>query len=493
MTLPAEIIQRAATARTVMANRTSSHRYAGDATAHRGRSPCFDLIERHQRKEKNGTTPLLDAMRYVGKIPECNMCDPDTCYKRHVDGDDAHNDQNTEKNRVKLFKYWRFDQVPLHYNVAAGLVLPSIPDRLRVPPSRFRDVEAYIRELYANPDPKNTSNSFLSEYNPSLAVIPAGMKSSLPRHAKYIASMRVSPNIHCFPREIEDALEDDIKQTMHSVSHLGVAGKYQVIPGFDVVIDLAGQLDIMRSKWMGEPALSDYRLFVLNGELYLNINADTVIVTRVKLLATEYVKHSWFEGNADEVEPDGDEEEQLELENLHGGDRLKVILLHQFNSIWGGGREHKKWKNYDKNYALFSPPNNDGKVYAEVAIYPEHKVMEIVPDEYDQQPNNDLIKQRLRRNFLSDSIVQRRVKAFDVTTSGKPILPTFFTADEHWFPGKRNPFKEFSHGGSCCVSISLDEIEAPEAGRWGGIDSLLVGVGHNVIMYPRKKETPGVG
>ena len=184
--------------------------------AYRGRSPCFDLIERHQRKEKNGTTPLLDAMRYVGKIPECNMCDPDTCYKRHVDGDDAHNDQNTEKNRVKLFKYWRFDQVPLHYNVAAGLVLPSIPDRLRVPPSRFRDVEAYIRELYANPDPKNTSNSFLSEYNPSLAVIPAGMKSSLPRHAKYIASMRVSPNIHCFPREIEDALEDDIKQTSES-------------------------------------------------------------------------------------------------------------------------------------------------------------------------------------------------------------------------------------------------------------------------------------
>lgn len=270
---------------------------------------------------------------------------------------------------------------------------------------------------------------------------------------------------------------------VHTLNHMAIAlldSKYQIIPGYDVVLDLDVQLDVKRWKCIGEPAFRDFRLFMLNGELYLHINADTVIVTKIKLRAKGF--GSVEEGQV-EVENDG--EQQYKLENLYGGNQLEVTLLHQFNSIWGGGREKSRWKNWDKNYALFSLPNR--RIYAEMSIYPDHKVMEIIPDEYDLQPQDRYLKKRIRRNFRIDHIMQRRIKALTDTTSSTPVLPSFFTADEHWFPGKRNPFKEFAHGGACCVSFSLDNMAAYRHPKWEGIYSLLVGVGHNKIHVRNSK------
>ena len=106
--------------------------------------------------------------------------------------------------------------------------------------------------------------------------------------------------------------------------------------------------------------------------------------------------------------------------------------------------------NFEKNFALFSLPN--GNIYAEIAIWPEHVVQQIDPNEYDALPSLHYpIKKRERRNFRVDVMVQRRIKTLNETTSARSLLPIFFTVDEHWFPGKQNPFKEFAHG-DCSLS-----------------------------------------
>lgn len=79
----------------------------------------------------------------------------------------------------------------------------------------------------------------------------------------------------------------------------------------------------------------------------------------------------------------------------------------------------------------------------------------------------------------------------------KPI-PSFFNVDEHWFPGKMNPFKEFAHGGACCISLRLEE-DVPkidmakrqlEGLEGDGVDSLFVGVGHTLVKYYTKNKLP---
>ena len=88
---------------------------------------------------------------------------------------------------------------------------------------------------------------------------------------------------------LTERLPEDVKQTMHSLNHMGLAlldARYRPIPGHDVVIDIDEQMDAKRSGNMGEPSFVDYRLFTLNNELYLNINADTVIVTKLRLRST---------------------------------------------------------------------------------------------------------------------------------------------------------------------------------------------------------------
>ena len=443
--------------------------------AYRGK--CFDIIQQH--KDENNST-LLEAMQSVGKSggPECSVCDPDACYKPYISGDG-----NEEEDWTPKFKYWRYDAIAPRYSSAHGLLLQSIPNHLRIPPSRYNDIEEYIRQVYKDPDPSNTSNSFLFEYNPSLATIPTEMKSYLPLNAVYVAALRVTPSGRCMSRKVEDALPENIKQTMHSLCHLGIAlldDKYQVIPGYDVVIDLDVQLDLKRWKVLGEPTFSDYRLFLLNGELYLNINSDTVVLTKLRLSA------KGFGSLEDEADVDKDGERPIKLKNLYGRDQLEVTLLHQFNSIWGRQVEGsgERWSNFDKNYALFSRPDRM-EIYAEITVSPEHRVRQIIPDEYEQnQMSQKWIRSRARRNFRTDSITSRRVKIVDEYQSSRLLSPSFFTVDELWFPGKRNPYKSLTHGGACCISLPSDDIAKKyntHHHKWKGIDTLLVGVGHNKI------------
>jgi len=306
---------------------------------------------------------------------------------------------------------------------------------------------------------------------------------------------------------LTERLPEDVKQTMHSLNHMGLAlldARYRPIPGHDVVIDIDEQMDAKRSGNMGEPSFVDYRLFTLNNELYLNINADTVIVTKLRLRSTTMSSAKVADDEEDaRLKRIG--ETQYRLKNLYGGDQLEVTLLRQFNTIWGEG----KGASYGKNYALFALPNEThpaapDAIYAEMEVHPEHVVQRIHPDEHELLPKDRRIKWRQRRNFKIDHMIQRRVRkggnATRSTTVGSSTaaLPAFSSVDELWFPGGRNPFKAFAHGGACCVRLSTEELAAAgvappdprEDPAWEGVASVLVGVGHTLTTPYSKRKIP---
>ena len=465
---------------------------------------CHDLIQEYM--QQNNGTSIQDASKFVVQdVDECKICNPDTCYNNQYDMSSLSSQQQQLQQKYKT-KYWRFDQTAPQLNSPTSLVLPSIPDELRIPQSQYTNdnIESYIRKKYANPDPANITNVFLMEYNPAIAPIPTAMKEYLPNDAVYVLSLRVTPHNFCFGIWLTQSLSDDIKQTMHSLNHLGLAlldERYQIIDGgYNVVIDIDRQLGAKREHVMTEPAFVDFRLFTLNDELYLHINSDTVILTRLRLRSKTIMKEKGMiiEDDTDDsgtIQDFERDKKPFKLKNLYGGDTFEVTLLHQFNTIWGEGKESI----HGKNYALYSIPNTThpsepDSIYAEMSVYPEHKVMQILPDSYDKLPKDHRIKWRQRRNFKVDHIIQRQMKSVGNATvsdrSKNPLIPSFFNVDEHWFPGGKNPFKEFAHGGACCVTLSLEglTVQQQEAAKKSlhrfdseGVGSLLVGVGHTLV------------
>ena len=258
---------------------------------------------------------------------------------------------------------------------------------------------------------------------------------------------------------------------------------------------------------MTEPAFVDFRLFNLHDELYLHVNSDTVILTKIELrsksIATEMgVYDDTTTGTLNEFEKD---EKSFKLNNLYGGDDLEVTLVHQFNTIWGTGRDAV----YGKNYALFTLPHDtsnlekDKAIYAEMSIYPTHTIQSILPSNYTKIPiskTDHRIKWRQRRNFKIDHIIQRQISSVGNMTNSDltytPIVPSFFNSDEVWFPGGKNPFKEFAHGGACCVNFNFDDMDEDvnehdtvKDLKAKGVDSLMVGVGHTLVKV---SESSGV-
>jgi len=114
--------------------------------------------------------------------------------------------------------------------------------------------ECSICNPETNPDPENITNLFLFEYNPRLAPISQHMRAYLPWNAWYLLSLRVTPHNFCSREWLTKALTEDIKQTMHSLNHMGLAlldENYQMIPGYDVVIDIDRQLDAKQNRKNG--------------------------------------------------------------------------------------------------------------------------------------------------------------------------------------------------------------------------------------------------
>ena len=350
----------------------------------------------------------------------------------------------------------------------------------------------------------NSTLGFLMEYNPGLVRIPAGMLGRLPGGATYLLSLRVTPANNCFGEEVYEGLDPEVWKAVYftRANHLALAlldGGLRIMTGYEAVIDLGRDLDLMRAKG---PVFMDYRLFVLNEEIYLHANADTVVVSRLSLgagggggddggdartcadiakEAVERQKWGW--------------EMPCRLNNLYGRDDdggLRVTLMRQFNTVWSGGRA-------GKNYALFSLPNAThpdapGPVYAEIDIFPRHRVQRILPDVHDE------LAKRRKDNIDRVNVRQVREVGNATLSDGAPPLPSFFNVDAHedWFPGASAPFKESAHGGACCVSFSPDELNSGGTTGRGGDrrnsgESLLVGIAHSKVVYRpwyRRPNTP---
>ena len=347
------------------------------------------------------------------------------------------------------------------------------------------------------------------EYNPGLVPIPIKMKEQLPPEAVYLVSLRVTPANNCFSTQVYADLPKDVWTAVYhtSTNHLGLAlldEKYQILPGYEAIIELDVPLDLkrsMESKRKGgvhveavSPTFMDYRLFILNNEIYLHINADTVIVSRLKLKGKGFGDDIAYERDidtctvvAEKAGEMGNWEEPCRLENLYGGDNLQVTLMRQFNTIWSGGI-------YGKNYALFGIPNathSDApdSIYAELDIFPHH-VQQILPEEHNKIDKR-VVFERIwkpgtskRRKFKIDRVNMREVKEVGNTTeSSDAPLPSFSTVDAHekWFPGEA-VFKEAAHGGACCVSFSADELNVGGT-KTNHHESLLVGIGHTKVTW----------
>jgi len=463
--------------------------------------PCYTIMQREVQKSK---ISILEAAKKLGRESKtCDICNPDTCYQHYINS--SNNTDTSASSSQHQAKYWRFDRSYPNYINPTTISLSSIPNERRIPPSRFEDIGIYFQEKFNYAKSHNTSNDYLLEYNPGLVVIPSKMKNKLPNEATYLVSLRVTPANNCFSTQVYANLPKDVWTAVYhtSINHLGLAlldENYQIIPNYEVVIEVDIQLDLkrdMESKRTGKiveasPTFMDYRLFMLNDEIYLHINADTVIVSRLELRSKAYHDDEEDIDKCVNVAKEAGElgwfEKPCRLDNLYGGDNLQVTLMRQFNTIWSGGV-------YGKNYALFgipnsTHPNEPDAVYAELDIFPHH-VQQILPEEYDKLEKKQVFERiwkpgtNKRRKFKIDRVNMRAIKEVGNTTeSDDAPLPSFSTVDAHidWFPGQDAPFKESAHGGACCVSFSADELNA------GGTkkdhhESLLVGLGHTKVTW----------
>ncbi|KAL9182590.1 hypothetical protein ACHAXT_013242 [Thalassiosira profunda] len=463
--------------------------------------PCNDIMMR--RVKQGQAKSLNDAARIVAdEFRECEICHPEDCWRSYFN--DLHMSVQglDEDEKGFLTKYWRFDRVAPELTSPITLTLPAIPEKFRIPPSRFHDIEAFYTEKYrefeSNDDLKHVP--IFIEYNPGLAPIPPAMKKYLPKYAAYAVVLRVTPANNCFRRDQMSELPQKVwDHTMMSATNLlGIAlldEYYALIPGYDVVLDPATQLGFQKdgygTTYFGEPTFMDYRLFTLNGAIYLHANADVTVVTKLDIRSKE---HSRNAEKIDCTKFNFKDHGECKLDVVYGEDNLEVTMLHQFNTIWSGGER-------GKNFALFAVPNQThphepDSIYAEVDINPYHKVQQVYLDEIEflGRPS---IKNRIRRNYSVDKIMMRKVRDNgNVTESARAPPPSFFTVDEFWFPGSKPSFREAGHGGACCVSLSRREVLAQgehihlTPGSWGDNEYLLVGVAHTSVIWRRWHSSP---
>eukprot|EP00584_Thalassiosira_punctigera_P021091 CAMPEP_0172549560 /NCGR_PEP_ID=MMETSP1067-20121228/18592_1 /TAXON_ID=265564 ORGANISM="Thalassiosira punctigera, Strain Tpunct2005C2" /NCGR_SAMPLE_ID=MMETSP1067 /ASSEMBLY_ACC=CAM_ASM_000444 /LENGTH=841 /DNA_ID=CAMNT_0013336953 /DNA_START=508 /DNA_END=3033 /DNA_ORIENTATION=- len=447
--------------------------------------PCYDIITRRMKQGK--AKSILDAARLVAEeFEDCKNCHPEKCWKGYFDDLSMGVKGLDETRKGYLTKYWRFDQAAPKIASPTTLALPAIPREFRIPPSRFADIEAFLTEKYSEFEASNdtTHVPIFIEYNPGIAPIPPRMKKYLPKYSAYVVAFRVTPANNCFKREDMTELPQKVwEHTMMSATNLlGLAlldEEYEMIKGYDIVVDIATQLSFQKdgygTTYFGEPTFMDYRLFTLNENLYLHANADVTVVTQLDLRSQEHGVKA--------------KKDQFLLDVVYGEKNLEVTMLHQFNTIWSGGER-------GKNFALFSVPNithpdEPDSVYAEVDINPYHRVQQIYLDDIDMLKRS-FIKKRIRRNYSVDKIMMRKVKNNgNITVSEEEPSPSFFTVDEHWFPGLRPAFRRAGHGGACCVSLSRKEALA-QGGHialaresWGDNDYLLVGAAHTSVIWRR--------
>eukprot|EP00957_Ditylum_brightwellii_P095946 7310093-Ditylum_brightwellii.AAC.1 len=126
-------------------------------------------------------------------------------------------------------------------------------------------------------------------------------------------------------------------------------------------------MKVQKNKDAGaEPSFMDYRLAAINGEVYLNINSYTVIVSKLMIKSKDFGKNDELDATTA-----NNSEETFNVKPLYRGEKLEITFLHHFNNIRCGGER-------GKIYALFTNPNvthpdEPDSMYAEININPYHK------------------------------------------------------------------------------------------------------------------------
>ena len=460
-----------------------------------GGQSCFNIIKRKQNKMGDNAS-LVDAATIIGNgRKECELCDPAKCLSHYnVEGGGSNNTKS---------KYWRFDRSSPKFSNPTTLYLKSIPTGLRIPPERFNDIKSFFLEIHNYTLQNNLIGMpYLVEYNPGLVAIPPLAKSRLPEDAYYLVSLRVTPANNCFKSKVYKDIEKELWRAIYhtGTNHLGLAlldKDYNIIEGYETVLEMDIQLRLQRKTDVGSslsPTFMDYRIFVLNGRIYLHANADTTVVTQLDLSVKGngdynnlmYCDAIYKISNHLTAE---DMDKPCRMKSRYGGEKLEVAIRSQFRTIWSGGSK-------GKNYALFSIPNkthaSPGSIYAEIDIFP-HRVVEIRPDEHDLISRHRVFEYiwkpgtRKRRRYPIDIVNERQMKTVgNVTENLLDIpLPSFFNVDAHqdWFPGSDEPFKSKPHGGACCVSFSKTELNLGDARNNYNESNLLVGIGHTKVAW----------
>ena len=265
----------------------------------------------------------------------------------------ADNDDNDNNNKVVhngslssllyYSKYWRYDTVGPIYTNPTTIFFSSVPKTSRIPPAKFDDIGTYLSERYdeisrgsimkqeqqqqllqqqqQEQQQGRKKSSILSldtlvEYNPSIVQIPSHIIQYLPHGTTYLLSVRVTSANNCFHESMYANLSTNVHDAMYNtnVNHLGLAllnDKLQIITTtnkrrerttttttekkYEAVIDLASNLGLHRRS--SQPVFMDYRLFVLNDEIYLHANMDTVVVSRLSLSTSSITSTSTSSSN----------------------------------------------------------------------------------------------------------------------------------------------------------------------------------------------------
>ena len=220
--------------------------------------PCWTIIQREQKK--TGGTLLSAAIKLGNESDNCKLCNPQHCYNHYIMNNTSNNiddergvevETSISEKAVHASKYWRFDKSNPKYTNPTTITFTSIPQELRIPPSKFEDIGSYFAEKYKQSKTHNTTMDYLVEYNPGIVVIPNKMKENLPPEAVYLLSMRVTPANNCFSTKVYEKLPKDVWNAVYhtATNHLGLAlldEDYQMLPGYDVIVEIDVPFDLKR-------------------------------------------------------------------------------------------------------------------------------------------------------------------------------------------------------------------------------------------------------
>jgi len=385
-----------------------------------------NVLEKQKKKVISNITSAtaedyLQAAREIAQLHPsyCHRCDPDHCpdhdaNKQYLSLDIA----GPKINRAST--PW-FSSLPAH---------DPTKNFSRFPLQAFDDFQNY----FADENNLQTNRRYAVDMNPSIIPIP---KDQIPqyltpqqkREVVYLASFRVSNAHDCFPEALAPITMGQ-GQNKKEFNRLGLALLREDLTVIDDVV-------LETSKSLGDK--SDYRLFLLRGQMYL---------TTFTRIAPIWLNKPSLHNN---THHNGSNNTILERKDLFDPDAHKMTMyLREVCSCCQSTRCG------GKNFQYFESQN---KVYVETRPMAPHtvEVVDLNAPCVKNAKNNSLL-------FLSESM---------------PNETSFFTNDEYYFSSKGHHTLPYQPQSG---TAGILRIQTPSSnGKQEGGEELFVGVSHRKI------------